>query len=125
MSYTLGNITITPSSSSSTVLAGSVLTASSGTYPTYTWSATGASSYSTGGYQYGNVTIEKDDIVLNDVSIKKTLTEINERLAMLVPDPRLEEQFAVLKNLRLAYDQEVKKIKDQMKMWDVLKDSDL
>lgn len=68
---------------------------------------------------------ENADLVLNGKSIKKTLEAIEERLAILHPNPELENEWAELKELGDRYRTLEADIKEKMKVWDTLKKTDL
>jgi hypothetical protein len=46
-----------------------------------------------------------DDITIKGVSLSETLDKINERLAILKPNPDLESRWEKLKELRVQYEQ--------------------
>jgi hypothetical protein len=59
---------------------------------------TGASQWSTATMaSVGQVKITENDITIGNVSLKDTLQAIQDRLAILVPDPKRLEEFAALK----------------------------
>lgn len=97
-SNTIGTYSL-PTSSSYTITNGGYAT------PTYTTSGT-SSSWITG---TGNVNITADgitmpssgDIKIGDKSLKDVLSKIEDRMAILTPDPKKLEKFAALKK---AYD---------------------
>jgi hypothetical protein len=69
----------------------------------YNWGTiTSGSSYGTSGQLHVSGTAKIDgDLTVQGISIVKTLEKINERLAILVPDPAKLEKYAALKK---AYD---------------------
>jgi hypothetical protein len=79
-----------------------------GSYNLGNLSATGIT-YSTAATQWstatmasvGQVKITENDITIGGMSLKGTLESIQDRLAILVPDPKRLEEFAALKE---AYD---------------------
>lgn len=84
-----GNYTITPAG-----LANSGMV--------YTTSGTGQATWATNITQASpKVKITETDIELDGVSLRTTLLAIQDRLAILVPDPKKLEQFEALKQ---AYD---------------------
>ena len=103
-SYDAGNtITIDPSyygagmstsSISSIGTAGATLSYGAGTSAS-TWAST---SYDSGMHVNGNITLQNDgDLKLGDRSLKEFMTKIEDRLAILVPDPEKLEKFQALK----------------------------
>jgi hypothetical protein len=60
------------------------------------------------------------DVVVNGKSILKTICAIEERLALLEPNPNLEKEWEELKNLGDRYRQLEAEIKEKTKMWSVL-----
>jgi hypothetical protein len=80
-----------------------------------------------GNYSYSNdIVISKtcvtdNDILFGNVSLKATLQKFEERLAILVPNPKIESEFEELKKLREEYVRLEKKLTEQKDMWDVLK----
>lgn len=64
---------------------------------------------------------ENADIDINGVSLKDTLMDIQSRLALLTPNPKLEKEWAELKELGDAYRKLEADIKTKMKTWDILK----
>ena len=48
--------------------------------------------------------------------------EVNKKLAILQPNPQLEEQWSELKELRERYVELEKELTEKSKMWDILKD---
>jgi hypothetical protein len=120
---TLGNISISGANASTASIYN---WASSGTSAT-TWTiAPMTSSYNSA----VNITADgismQDgaDIKIGDKKLGEVLSEIQERLAILVPDPRLEEQFGELKQLREQYQKVLTDCKEKSKMWDILKKAD-
>lgn len=68
---------------------------------------------------------ENADLVLNGKSVKDTLQAIEERLAILHPNPELENEWEELKELGQRYRTLEAEIKEKMKVWDTLKKTDL
>lgn len=73
--------------------------------------------------QGGKIELKGDnaDIDINGVSLKNTLAGIQERLALLTPNPALEKEFEELKALGDAYRKMEQNLKERMKTWDILK----
>lgn len=67
------------------------------------------------------LTGEHADIDINGVSLKATLAGIQERLALLTPNPELEKEWEELKALGDAYRTLEADIKAKMKTFDILK----
>jgi hypothetical protein len=53
------------------------------------------------GWSNGNITAK--DIILDGTPLSKTLTDIQERLCILVPDPKLLEKYTALQDLYSQY----------------------
>jgi hypothetical protein len=70
----------------------------------------------------GNVNIKDGDININGVSLSDRLDKMEERLGILRPNPELEEDFEKLKKLGERYRKLEKKLTDQMKTYNILKD---
>lgn len=64
---------------------------------------------------------EDADIDINGMSLKETLLGIQERLALLEPNPALEKEFEELKALGDAYRKMEQDLKERMKTFDILK----
>lgn len=64
---------------------------------------------------------EETDIVIGGVSLKKFIEDVNRRLGIMVPNPKLEKDFEQLKELRDRYEELEKKLVEQAKVWDTLK----
>jgi hypothetical protein len=67
----------------------------------YNWGTVTASNTANSGLQVSGDADIKGDLTVQGISIVKTLEKINERLAILVPDPAKLEKYAALKK---AYD---------------------
>jgi hypothetical protein len=90
--YTYSNVTIPNGSYNLGNLSAAGITYSTGTQ----WSSATATMASV-----GQVKITENDITIGGMSLKGTLESIQDRLAILVPDPKRLEEFAALKE---AYD---------------------
>jgi hypothetical protein len=85
-----------------------------------------------GGYNTASVNLSKDgiqvtesaDIKLGDVSLKDFINKIEQRLALLTPNPTLEKEWSELKELGDRYRELEKHITEKMKTWDILKSED-
>lgn len=63
----------------------------------------------------------ENDIKIKGVSLSKTLEKLEERLAILKPNPELEERWDELKELGKRYRELEAQIIEKEKMWDILK----
>jgi len=61
------------------------------------------------------------DILINGVSLNETLANINARLGMMRPNPKIEAEWDELRELGDRYRALEADIKDKMKMWELLK----
>ena len=68
----------------------------------------------------GKISI-KGDLDINGVSLKDFMARVEQRLAILTPDTRLEEEWSELKTLGDRYRELEKEIHDRMKTFDILK----
>lgn len=120
--YDFSNITI--AGTSGTILTSAGLNGTS--WGTGTYSIT-ASSNPVMMNNSGRIecTGENADLVLNGKSVKTTLEAIEERLAILQPNPELEKEWEELKELGQRYRTLEADIKEKMKVWDTLKKTDL
>ena len=71
-----------------------------------------------------NLDDENADIIINGKSIVKILSSIEERLAILKPNPTLENEWEELKDLGNKYRQLEAEIKEKLNVWKVLKSND-
>ena len=130
-------ITSTASASTISTVAGNTWPYPNSSSGSYTWTTN-----STGGYNLGNISpslnfndnwqhdaklkVQGDAEFEGDVKIKgKSITEmfdkIEERLAILHPNEKLEEKWEELKALGDRYRELEKEIIEKEKMWDILK----
>jgi hypothetical protein len=65
----------------------------------------------------GNITVKGRSLI-------ETLERIEERLAILVPNVRLEQDWKELQNLRQQYVELERKLLEQQRVFDILKKSD-
>lgn len=70
------------------------------------------------------ITGEDADIEINGISLKQTLDQLQERMAILQPNPELEEEFKELRDLRQQYIQLEKNLLEKKEMWDRLNKDD-
>jgi len=70
----------------------------------------------------GKIVLKGDDadIDINGTSLKDFMVQMEQRLAMLQPNPQLEKEWEELKALGDQYRQLEQHIKDKMKTWDIL-----
>lgn len=61
------------------------------------------------------------DVKINGKSIADTLEKLEERLAILKPNPELEDRWEELKELSKRYKELEKELIEKEKMWDILK----
>ena len=64
---------------------------------------------------------ENADLDINGASLKDFMTRVEQRLAILTPDPRLEEEWEELRVLGDRYRELEKEINAKMKTFDILK----
>lgn len=70
----------------------------------------------------GNVNVNDGDININGISLSDRLNKMEERLGILRPHPELEKDFENLKKLGERYRKLEKKISEQMKTYNILKE---
>jgi hypothetical protein len=119
--YKFGNIAATGTS-------GSVFTVgANGTSATDMWTNTSWTTAPVTISQRATIDLkgEDADVVINDVSLAKTLKGIQERLGLLEMNPALEKEFDELKAAGDAYRALEKKFKEQKQVWETLKKQDL
>ena len=107
-----GNITIT----------GAPYTGASGPYiisAGYNWANTASPNMTV-----GKVKITEDDIEIEGLSLRKTLLDLQARLAIMTPNPVLEKEFDELKACGDRYRELEKEFTEQLKMWNTLKSTD-
>lgn len=104
------------------------LTGASGAGLTYT-TATGAGSWATSINQpfyttQPKVQITDKDIELDGLSLRQTLLDLQARMAIMVPNPKLEAEFEELRALADRYRELERKLLEQKAMWETLKKTD-
>mgnify|MGYP000132381639 FL=1 len=67
-----------------------------------------------------SLTGDHADIEINGVSLNDTLAAINEKLAILVPNPALEQESAELAAIRQEYVTLEKKLLEKKLAWELL-----
>ena len=70
------------------------------------------------------ITGEDADIEINGISLKQTLYNLQERMAILEPNPALEAEFKELRELRQKYIQLERNLLEKKEMWDTLNRDD-
>ncbi len=70
------------------------------------------------------VRITDQDIELDGISLKHTLTKLHERMAIMIPNPKLEADFEQLRELRRQYEQLEQELVEKSQMWNTLKNTD-
>ena len=70
------------------------------------------------------VKITEEDIEIKGKSLAKVLETLEERLAILNPNPKLEAEFEQLSEIRRQYVALEKELKEKSKMWATLKNAD-
>lgn len=68
-----------------------------------------------------DISKESTDIVVAGKSLKKFMDSVEERLAILEPNEKLEAEWAELKELGEQYRSKEREIKEKMKTWNILK----
>ena len=70
------------------------------------------------------ITGEDADIEIDGISLKQTLHNLQERMAILEPNPALEAEFKELRELRQKYIQLERNLLEKKEMWDRLNRDD-
>lgn len=70
------------------------------------------------------ITGDEADIEINGVSLKQTLEDIQQRMAILQPNPELEKEFKELREIRQKYMQLERNLLEKKEMWDTLNKED-
>jgi hypothetical protein len=68
-----------------------------------------------------SITGEQADIDINGKSLKTWMEKVEQKLAILEPNPKLEDDWAELKELGDKYRALEKDIHEKMKTWEILK----
>lgn len=102
------------------------------TLPNSTWTTTGGnlSAYTISGGNYGysptvnidtdGIDVKKGDIKVNGKSLTAAIEKIEERLAILHPNPELEDKWEQLRDLRRQYEELEKDLLEKEKIWKIL-----
>ena len=101
------------------------------TSPNYTYDTTytvdydqlsGANGWGTTSIQSGlDITGEDADITLNGKSMRDWMSKVEERLAILEPNPELEAEWAELKELGERYRAMEQELQEKSRAWNLLK----
>lgn len=95
------------------------------TYTTLASNGTSTTPIWTTAYQSPpKVSITEEDITIHGKSLGKAIRDLEERLAILVPNPEIEKEFEKLAEIRREYMAMEAEIKEKMKSWDILKNQD-
>jgi hypothetical protein len=105
--HTYANITVPNGGNANSVLTSAGLSA--------TW---------TSNINNGKVKISDSDIEIDGLSLKATLQAVNSRLAIMIPNPKLEQEFEELRACGNEYRRLEQELQEQVRMWNVLKNTD-
>jgi hypothetical protein len=74
----------------------------------------------------GKMRISGDDadIEINGISLKQTLEDIQQRMALLQPNPELEKEFKELREIRQQYIKLERNLLEKKEMWETLNKDD-
>ena len=70
------------------------------------------------------ITGDDADIEINGISLKDTLHNLQERMAILEPNPALEAEFKELRDIRQKYIELERNLLEKKQMWDALNKDD-
>ena len=70
------------------------------------------------------VEITDKDLVIDGLSLRDFMQTVSERLAVMVPNPKLEAEFEELRALADRYRELERKLLEQKAMWETLKKTD-
>ena len=102
-----------------------VLTANSGPGISYTTATTQANWIVEPYYtKKPKVEITDKDLVIDGLSLRDFMQTVNERLAIVQPNPALEKEFTELKECADRYRELEHKLLDQKRIWETLKKQD-
>jgi hypothetical protein len=96
-----------------------ILTAGTGTTCT-----TGTNWTTNAVFNTGKVKITDADIEIDGLSLRDFMHSINERMAIMIPNPQLEQEFAELKACADRYRELEQKFLEQKQIWETLKKQD-
>jgi hypothetical protein len=100
---------------------GASLTYATGTGVAAQWSTTATTPWYT---QQSKVKISEEDIEIDGLSLRDFMASVNERMAIMVPNPKLEKEFEELRELADRYRELERKLLEQKAMWATLKRTD-
>jgi hypothetical protein len=89
-----------------------------------TSTGTGANWVTNSSIKTGTVKISDTDIEIDGLSLKATLQAVNSRLAIMIPNPKLEQEFEELRACGNEYRRLEQELQEQVRMWNVLKNTD-
>jgi hypothetical protein len=107
-----------------TIPAGNTYTTGSSINWTQDYSINGTSVYGNANVilnEKGMEIKEGGDIKIGGKSLTEAIEKIEERLGILHPNPKLEDKWEQLKELRRQYNELEKELLEKEKMWDILK----
>jgi len=122
--YSIGNISLAP------LLTGATNSPQGSIYNLTTASSTYSIAPSTSmnpKIHLGATGIKMDaecDIEIGETSLKEFMNKIEQRLALLIPNSKLEKEWHELKDLGDRYRELEQDIKEKMKTWDILSKND-
>lgn len=70
----------------------------------------------------GDLNVEDGDILIKGKRLSSVLEALEEKLAVLIPNPKLEQEWKELKDLRDKYQKLEKELLSKQSMWNILKD---
>lgn len=70
------------------------------------------------------INITDKDIVLDGLSLREFMQSVNKRMAIMQPNPKLEEEFEELRACADRYRELERKLLEQQAMWETLKKTD-
>lgn len=122
--YKIGNLTVNVGAGSSSVYT---TAGTNGTSATDYWTNTAWTTAPVTISQKATIDLKGDnaDVVINGVSLAKTLQGIQDRLGLLEMNPELEKEFDELRAAAEHYRELEKKFKEQKRVWETLKKQDL
>jgi hypothetical protein len=72
-------------------------------------------------FDTGKVKIIDSDIELDGLSLRDFMHSVNDRMAIMIPNPALEQEFAELRACADRYRELEQKFLEQKKIWETLK----
>jgi hypothetical protein len=98
--------------------AGNGTTCVSGAGTVYNWATTADTSWYT---KQPRVQITNSDIELDGMSLRQVLLDLQERMAIMIPNPALEREFDELRACADRYRKLERKFLEQKQIWETLK----